>query len=95
MMRRLGYDVANLGALHRVLDTSVLQRAYAQTWNQARLGAVLDDLDIEAWFLHNAGNDAVYTLQALVGLGVRSACERGLRKTEIGAQVEKVRGGDD
>lgn len=87
-LRKLGYDVTNLSNL-RTLDTSILHRAYTHNWNPAKLSLLLEELDIEPWYLHNAGNDAVYTLQALLGLGVRSAAERGREEERVRGVVEQ------
>jgi len=81
MLQRLGYNVNNNQGLI-TLDTGIIHRAYKGLWNPSKLAYVLDELGIEPWFLHNAGNDAVYTLQALIGLAVRSASERGQNKEE-------------
>ncbi|KAL4755357.1 hypothetical protein BDW72DRAFT_189121 [Aspergillus terricola var. indicus] len=36
--------------------------------NPRSLGAVIEELGMTGWYLHNAGNDARYTLQALVAM---------------------------
>jgi len=89
MLRKLGFDVYNMPGLI-TLDTAVIYRAYKGLWNSVSLGSVLEELAIEPWFLHNAGNDAVYTLQALIGLAVRSASERGLKEGEERKEGESV-----
>lgn len=72
-LRKIGYDVGNLGSLIQIVDTAQLWRAYAQTPDQPALAKICAAMDIETWSLHNAGNDAMYTLQAMLGICVCSA----------------------
>ena len=48
--------------------------------NPRNLGSVLAELDIVGWNLHNAGNDAVYTLQAMLGISIKQLYEREKQK---------------
>lgn len=60
-----------------------MYRAFRREPNNSGLGKVLADLDIAGWDLHNAGNDAVYTLQAMVAIAVKSLVEKqGIRDRE-------------
>ncbi|KAF2834940.1 hypothetical protein M501DRAFT_943064, partial [Patellaria atrata CBS 101060] len=71
-LSQAGYNLLNASLLE-VLDTASIYRAWTRDMHPRSLGTVLLDLDIPGWHLHNAGNDARYTLQALVALSVRSA----------------------
>lgn len=85
---RMGYDVSNLGTLHKgspKIDTQNLYRAVQQEKDHSkratltasvRLSRILEEYDITPWGLHNAGNDAVYTLQAMLAMAVESAKAR-------------------
>ena len=53
-MRSAGYDVGNLPNLIEAIDTTVLFRAYKHEQNPKNLGAVLLDLGMTGWNLHNA-----------------------------------------
>lgn len=87
-LRGMGYDVSNLSTLHRgfpKIDTQNLYRAVQQEKDHSRransadpvkLSVIMDELDILPWGLHNAGNDAVYTLQVMLGMAVESAKNR-------------------
>jgi len=44
--------------------------------NPRNLGTVLAELDIIGWNLHNAGNDAAYTLQAMVKIAIKHLDDR-------------------
>ena len=50
--------------------------------NPRNLATILAELGITAWNLHNAGNDAVYTLQALIAIVIKSLSEEQTRKRE-------------
>lgn len=54
------------------LDTGVLYRVLAKETQNQSLGKILLGLDRPAFHLHNAGNDARYTLEALVALLIKS-----------------------
>ncbi|KAL8772954.1 MAG: hypothetical protein Q9209_001974 [Squamulea sp. 1 TL-2023] len=71
-LRKLGYDVGNLSNLIEALDTADLYRAWKHHQNPSKLGSILMDMEMVGWNLHNAGNDAAYTLQALIGIIIES-----------------------
>jgi hypothetical protein len=48
------------------IDTAELYRIIRSELNQRSLASILGELGIIGWNLHNAGNDARYTLEALV-----------------------------
>jgi len=82
---RMGYDVSNLSTLHPsnpVIDTQKLYRAYqkikkpslvAASQQAVSLAVAMEALDIAPFGLHNAGNDATYTMQVMIGMAVESA----------------------
>jgi len=43
-------------------------------------GAILAELDITGWNLHNAGNDAVYTLQAMIRISIYHILDKQKQK---------------
>ncbi|OJD26297.1 hypothetical protein ACJ73_02326 [Blastomyces percursus] len=55
-----------------ILDTSILFRVLKRETEQPSLGKILVDLGITAWNLHNGGNDARYTMEALIGITLKS-----------------------
>lgn len=76
MLRKHGYDMLNHTMLHPVwplADTQRYYRTFKKQQEPAKLAAVLYDFDIIAFGLHNAGNDAAYTMQALIAIAVDSA----------------------
>jgi hypothetical protein len=75
--RKLGFDIFNRGNIYDRLDTSSMYRAYQNEPNATSLGRILYDFDLVGWHLHNAGNDAVYTIQAMLAICVKSAMQKG------------------
>lgn len=70
------------------LDTQVLARPSKK--QGPGLKALLAALSIDAKHLHNAGNDAAYTLQALVALAVQQHRRPGdLTKTLVAARAQR------
>ncbi|KAF2223844.1 hypothetical protein BDZ85DRAFT_115098 [Elsinoe ampelina] len=69
-LRQVGYDIRNLTNIVHIADTCTLYSALTGNRNKTRLGKILGELDIEPWHLHNAGNDAWYTLAIAIGLAV-------------------------
>jgi hypothetical protein len=65
----------------QLIDTAALFRAWKKELQQRALGKILAELDIVAWNLHNAGNDARYTLEAAVriALGAREGETEGVK----------------
>ena len=61
-----------LGSIIEALDTAVLHRALLRDGQTQSLGKMMAGLGRTAWHLHNAGNDARYTLEALVALLIKA-----------------------
>ncbi|KAK2757103.1 hypothetical protein FQN54_005072 [Arachnomyces sp. PD_36] len=54
------------------LDTATLYRALKREPHNRSLGHILLDFGLTGWNLHNAGNDAYYTMQCMIGLALKS-----------------------
>ena len=72
-LKAIGYDMNSLSNLLEVMDTALFHRCLTQEINPRSLGGILRDLDIAGWNLHNAGNDAFYTLEAMLAICVKDA----------------------
>ncbi|MCJ1389545.1 hypothetical protein MMC18_002402 [Xylographa bjoerkii] len=81
-LRDLGYDPGNLSNLLEVLDTSEVYRALKCDTQAGSLGNLLYDLGLTGWNLHNAGNDAAYTLQALIGIAFKALAPKEERQAK-------------
>ena len=88
-LQKLGYDPSHLSNLLEVVDTATLDKVWKKQNQQRSLGSILYDLNMVSWHLHNAGNDAVYTLWAMMGVAIHTA---NLRATEgLDASTEIMR----
>lgn len=88
-LRQLGYDPGNLSNLLECTDTTHMYRAFRREPHNSGLGKILADLDIAGWDLHNAGNDAVYTLQAMVAIAVKALVEKQSIREKEKEVIEK------
>ncbi|KAK2011407.1 QDE-2-interacting protein [Colletotrichum eremochloae] len=68
------------GVMSRTLDTKDMYQAWRQETQGRSLAVVLTDLGIPHSNLHNAGNDAAYTMQAMLGLAVAARIDMGQKK---------------
>jgi hypothetical protein len=72
------------------LDTANLYQVWKREAKIASLAKVLVGVERMGWDLHNGGNDARYTLEALVGILVKARLEEGeLDKPSMGLDNEK------
>lgn len=81
---QIGFSVLNRSNLIETLDTAAMYRSYTRDPNPRALGNILYDFDLNGWYLHNAGNDAVYTLWAMLAICVQDAVHPGVERTEKG-----------
>jgi hypothetical protein len=71
-------------------DTTCMWRYLRRETNPRSLGSILAELGIIGWNLHNAGNDAVYTLQAMVAIAIKHIEENNKAK-EVREQAKQTR----
>ena len=102
-LQQLGFNPLELTNIVETLDSAKLYRVWHRDMQATKLGNILYDFDIPGFSLHNAGNDAVYTVQAMLAILVREASIRGsielkeMRREqkedrmELAAPVEKKR----
>ncbi|KAK4123872.1 hypothetical protein N657DRAFT_690525 [Parathielavia appendiculata] len=71
-LRVLSYHVEAARNVVELVDTREMHQYMVRSNDAASLATVLSSVGIESYrHLHNAGNDAVYTLQAMVGVAVK------------------------
>lgn len=87
-LQNLGFDPMKVDNLLEALDTAVLYRVWRRELNATGLGRILHGFDIAGHGLHNAGNDAAYTVQAMLATCVR---ESSLRDSP---ELESMRNGE-
>jgi hypothetical protein len=88
-LRQIGLDVKQLDNLIEGVDTARMHRAYRRRFNGMSLGGMLEDMNISPENLHNAGNDAVYTLQGTLAIAVQEMDERRSGALQTRRQQEK------
>ncbi|KAG6038531.1 hypothetical protein E4U41_004124 [Claviceps citrina] len=76
-LSNVGYDVGLALASVDAVDTQILHQAWKRGEQPRKLERVLSDLCIPYTNLHNAGNDATYTLRAMITAGVEGPMPEG------------------
>jgi hypothetical protein len=74
---KVGFSVLGRGNLIATMDTKAMYQAYTRDTNPRGLSGVISDFDMLPWHMHNAGNDAVFTMYAMLATCVQDAAERG------------------
>lgn len=72
----IGVDLLLVPSIRRTLDTQAIHQSWKDLDNVRGLSGVLGDLGLKWRNLHNAGNDAVYTLHALIGVAIEEKRQR-------------------
>ncbi|KAI9736672.1 MAG: hypothetical protein M1834_000876 [Cirrosporium novae-zelandiae] len=72
MLRAIGFDITNhSNHIVQILDTVTLYNAWKKIYGQIMsLAGIMQVFDFPAWNLHNAGNDAYYTLEVMIAMTV-------------------------
>ncbi|OIW33253.1 hypothetical protein CONLIGDRAFT_165664 [Coniochaeta ligniaria NRRL 30616] len=86
------YDVAEAKNVLEIVDTRDMYQHAVKANNPAGLERVLAELNIPSRFLHNAGNDAVYTMQAMIGLAFKMRLKSLERARDKKAQGDTAAG---
>ncbi|TKA69538.1 hypothetical protein B0A49_09762 [Cryomyces minteri] len=92
-LRSMGYNPLNLDNLLELLDTASMFRAMTREPSPRSLTHILYTFEIAGWNLHNAGNDAAYTMHAFLGIALRSALDD--RREALEANAPKNRSVDE
>jgi hypothetical protein len=93
-LQELDFDPMKADNILEAMDTASMYKVWNRDQQPTSLGKILAKFDIVGWKLHNAGNDAVYTVQAMLGICVKEATMRGspdleeLREKEKTARLE-------
>ncbi len=97
-LKQLGYDLMKVENILEALDTAVMNQVWRREQQSTSLEKILKSFDIQSWYLHNAGNDAAYTVQAMLALCVREASIRGsseLREMRAEVKAAKLKSGPE
>ncbi|KAI4671084.1 uncharacterized protein J4E88_009482 [Alternaria novae-zelandiae] len=93
-LQQLGYDPMKVENILEAMDTATMYKVWRREQQPTSLGRIMNAFDVPAWFLHNAGNDAVYTVWAMLAICVKEATLRGspelddLRENEMNAKLQ-------
>ncbi|KAF2773187.1 hypothetical protein EJ03DRAFT_156080 [Teratosphaeria nubilosa] len=90
----IGFAVLNRGNLLDTMDTARMYMSYKREVNPTSLPKVLHNFDISAWHAHNGGNDAVYTIFAMLAICAEAAETSEMRAKE-GEAAEVVVGEEE
>ncbi|KAK4175229.1 putative exonuclease [Triangularia setosa] len=74
-LQAIKYNIYEAKNVLEIVDTKHLYQYAVRSGLQPSVSTVCKHLEIQTRNLHNAGNDAVYTLQAMVGLAVKQRGE--------------------
>lgn len=74
----MGYDISRPKVCNMLetIDTRVMFQYLARDSQPTSLAKMLASLRIKGWYLHNAGNDAVYTLRAMLGIAIQHLTDK-------------------
>jgi hypothetical protein len=75
-LRKLGCNIYSFDGLLEIADTREMWQYMSRSNSASKLETVLSQLRQSWGFLHNAGNDAVYTLRAMIGLAIKRRVDR-------------------
>jgi hypothetical protein len=70
-LKKLGFNVWGYMHIIEIADTRYMYQYVKRSQDATALRSVLAQLDIPFRYLHNAGNDAVYTLRSMISLSVK------------------------
>ncbi len=82
---KLGCSMDFFENILETVDTRNMHQFIVRGQNPTKLETVLDSLEIRWQHLHNAGNDALYTMRAMVALALKSrtkSLSRAIREKE-------------
>lgn len=76
-------DIGDIPGFSCTADTKDMHQLWRESSIGRSLGNILDDLLIPHTHLHNAGNDATYTLQAMLALALRARLSELHKKQDL------------
>lgn len=70
-MKTLDCELSKITNVVQTVDTQTMHQYIERLRDPRKLETILKSLKFEYRNLHNAGNDAAYTMQAMIGLAVK------------------------
>lgn len=88
-LRALGYDVGNLSTLQEIADTAKMWQFITRDTNTRSLSQILYECSLTGWNVHNAGNDAVYTLQIMISMAFKHLSDKSATQAEAECRINE------
>ena len=86
-------DIDNpVHSILEALDTATLYKVLTRESQTRSLTSIMGDLGRTAWYAHCGGNDARYTLEALVGMVIKARIQDDQQKAAQQVAIEKALG---
>ncbi|KAI1458337.1 hypothetical protein F4805DRAFT_466928 [Annulohypoxylon moriforme] len=79
-LRKVGFNVWRVPHFTDEIDTQSMFQRLQKSANGRSLSAVCEELGIPGYNFHNAGNDATYTLRAMISMAVQQAAKHSSRQ---------------
>ncbi|KAI0439606.1 hypothetical protein F4803DRAFT_553923 [Xylaria telfairii] len=86
---KIGYNPWRIQHIVDEIDTKTLFQRIERSPNGRGLALVCDRLGIPGYHYHNAGNDAVHTLRAMITMAIKRTVEDSNRKEELYTPVDE------
>ena len=78
--RDIGFDLRRISSAAHPIDSQLIHQAWRGETQGRSLKMVLTDLGIYGINFHNAGNDAVYTLQGVLAVAIEAVADQAARE---------------
>lgn len=88
-LKKLDVHLSDIEEIKDVIDSSNMWQALRRAENKTGLGNVLFGLDLVGTNLHNGGNDAAYTLQAMIASAIKAEVDKDILEEQHVAELEK------
>lgn len=88
-LKKLDVHLSEIKEIKDVIDSSNMYQALRRAEHKTGLGNVLLRLDLVGCNLHNGGNDAVFTLQAMIATAIKAEVDKDRLEEQHAAELEK------
>ena len=88
-LKRLNVDLSQINNIKDILDSSNMYQSLRRELNGSSLSKTLLHLDMVGCNLHNGGNDAVYTLRAMLGIAIKAKVDKKELREQHELELEK------
>jgi len=82
-LKMIGYNHWHVPHIVDEVDTKDMHQRMNRSFNGRGLSGVCSELGIDGRNYHNAGNDAVYTLQAMIAMAIKHTAKGSDKKASL------------